>query len=237
MGAFDAAPHVHVTRTTAGELIVAEFAGGREVRVEGAGPEAIGAAVLTLLGPADAFAAIPPELRAVAFGPKTGWIAVRGASVEAVTAALGLRKAHPMPWDEGVEAAYDQGVFVCPPVSGWVLAAGADILLGKVDLAGISRRLGTQVQIFRTHRIPEHHEWALADSGTELRWLRYQGESGEHQQSGKPTQIEESLAATGADAMISEDDVFTVAGVWSLDPTRLGEHAAEAATGIWGRLR
>jgi hypothetical protein len=237
MGAFDAAPHVHVTRTTVGELIVTKFAGSREIRIDGAEPRAVGDAVLTLLGPVDAIAANQPELRPMAFGPKTGWIAVSGASVEAVTAALGLRKARSMPWDEGVEAAYDEGVFVCPPISGWVLAAGADVLLREVDIAEISRQLGTRVQIFRTHRVPENHEWALADGGKVLRWLRHRGESGEHQQFGEPTEIERSLSVIGSDAVIGEGDVFAVAGAWSLDPTRLGEHGTEAAIGTWGRLR
>jgi hypothetical protein len=237
MGAFDAAPHADIARTTAGELIVTGPDGSRKERVEGTVAEAIGAAVLELLGPAGRIAAVPPDLRPAAFGPKTGWIAVHGSSADAVTVALGLRRTRPLAWDEGIEASCAQGVFVCPPVSGWVLAAGTDILLHDVDIAAISRRLGTQVQIFRTHRVPEHHEWALADGGTVLRSLRYVGESCEYQQSGEPTRIEHSLSLAGPDAVISEDDVFAVAGAWSLDPTRLGQHAAEAATGTWGRLR
>jgi hypothetical protein len=236
MGAFDAAAHVDVTRTTAGELTVTDPAGGREVRVEGAKPQAIGAAVLAVLAAAGPVADIAPGLRPAAFGPKTGWIAVHGAPAAAVIDALGLREARHMGWDEGIEAALAQGVFVCPPVGGWVLAAGADILSGEVDIAAISRRLGTRVQVFRTHRVPEHHEWALADSGIVLRSLRYVGESGEHQQAGEPTPIENSLALAEADAMICEDDVFAVAGAWSLDPTSFSAHTAEAATGTWGTL-
>src|SRR5262249_48838235 len=102
------------------------------------------------------------------------------------------------------------------------------------DIAGISRRLGTQVQIFRTHRVSDHHEWALADGGIVLRSLST-GDSG-HPQSGEPTDLERSLSVAVADAMISEDDVFAVAGGRSLDPTRLGEHRSDAATGTWGRL-
>ncbi len=70
---------------------------------------------------------------------------------------------------------------------------------------------------------------------TELRSLRYRGESGEHQQSGELTQIEQSLSVAGADAVISEDDVFAVAGAWSIDPTRLGEHGTEAPSAPGGR--
>lgn len=151
------------------------------------------------------------------FGPKTGWIAVRGASAEAVTEVLCLREPRPMPWDEGVEAACENGVFVCPPVSGWVLAVGKDVLGREVDIAGISRRLGTQVQIFRTHRVSEYHEWALADGGMLLRSVRH--DDSRHQQSGELTSIERSLSVAEADAMISENDVFAVAGAWSLDPT------------------
>jgi len=236
MSAFDAAPLVHVTRTTAGELTVSPSASDHELHVDNPEPQALGAAVLSLLVADDPITDIAPELRPAAFGPKTGWIAVRGVPAAAVTDALGLRETRPMGWDEGVEAAMAQGVFVCPPVNGWVLAVGADIVSQDLDVAAISRQLGTRVQVFRTHRVPEHHEWALADSGTVLRSLRYVGESGEHQQSGQPTPIESSLSVTGADAAVSEDDVFAVAGAWSLDPTRLSEHGAASATGTWGTL-
>jgi hypothetical protein len=82
----------------------------------------------------------PPD-RWTTFGPKTGWIAVRGVSADAVVQALGLRDVRPAAWDDGIEAAYDGGVFVGPPVDEWVLAAGNGILTGWVDLAALSRRL------------------------------------------------------------------------------------------------
>jgi hypothetical protein len=236
MSAFDAAPLVHVTRTTAGELTVSPSASDHELRVDSPEPQALGAAVLSLLAADGPITDVARELRPAAFGPKTGWIAVHGVPAAAVTDALGLRETRPMDWDEGVEAAMAQGVFVCPPVSGWVLAVGADILIQDIDVAAISRQLSTRVQVFRTHRVPEHHEWALADNGTVLRSLRYVAESGEHQQSGQPTPVESSLSVTAADATVSEDDVFAVAGAWSLDPTRLSNHAAESATGTWGML-
>jgi len=236
MSAFDAAPGVHVTRTTSGELTVSPLASDHELRVDSPEPQALGSAVLSLLAAGGPITDVAPELRPAAFGPKTGWIAVHGVPAAAVTDALRLRETRPMSWDEGVEQAMVQGVFVCPPVNGWVLAVGADILIQDIDVAAISRQLGTRAQVFRTHRVPEHHEWALADSGTVLRSLRYVGESGEYEQAGQPTPIESSLSVTGADATVSEDDVFAVAGAWSLDPTRLSEHAAETATGTWGTL-
>ncbi len=35
---------------------------------------------------------------------------------------------------------------------------------------------------------------------------------------------------------ISEEDVFAVAGAWSLDPTTLHEYHSEAAASTWGQL-
>ncbi len=56
-----------------------------------------------------------------------------------------------------------------PPVDGWVLVAGSGILTTQVDPAELSRRLGSQVQLFRTHRVAECHEWFLADGGELIR--------------------------------------------------------------------
>lgn len=63
----------------------------------------------------------------VSFGPKTAWIAARGATPEAVIAALSLRDVRRVPWGEGIEASYrtdDRIVFVTPSVDGWVFAVG-----------------------------------------------------------------------------------------------------------------
>jgi hypothetical protein len=235
MGGLDAAPQVSIRRTTTGDLFIGRTGAAAEIAVAGRGAEAMGNAVMGQL-PVVSAAPVPPDRQPTSFGPKTGWIAVRGVSAAAVVAALGLRDARPASWDDGIEAAYEEGVFVGPPVDGWVLAAGSGILTTQVDPADLSQRLGSQVQLFRTHRVVEGHEWFLADGGELIRAVRYLGETGQFQQAGDPTDAERSLPLDGADVIISEDDVFAIAGAWSLDPTTLHDHHSEPGPGTWGRL-
>lgn len=175
MGGLDAARQVSIRRTTTGDLFVSRTSTA-EILVAGRGAEAVGNAVLAQLPVADT-APIPPDRQPASFGPKTGWIAVRGVPAAAVVAALGLRDVRPASWDDGIEAAYREGVFVGPPVGGWVLAAGSGILTTHVDPAGLSQQLGSQVQLFRTHRVAEGHEWLLAGGGDLIRAVRYLGET------------------------------------------------------------
>lgn len=235
MGGLDAAPQVSIRRTTTGDLFISRINTAAEIPVAERGAEAVGNAVMAQLPVADT-APIPPDRQPTSFGPNTGWIAVRGVPAASVVEVLGLRDVRPAPWDGGIETAYEEGVFVGPPVDGWVLAAGSGILTTQMDPAELCRRLGSQVQLFRTHRVVEGHEWFLADGGELIRAVRYLGETGEFQQSGDPTQAERSLPIDGPDVVICEDDVFAIAGAWSLDPTTLHDHHSEAGPGTWGRL-
>jgi hypothetical protein len=236
-GALNAAAQVSVRRTTIGEMFVSRT-GSREadIPVAGQGAQPVGAAIMAQFGAVTFTTAVPPGRRPASFGPKIGWIAVRGASAGAVVQALGLRNVRPASWDDGIEAAYREGVFVGPPVEGWVLAAGVDILHKEVDLAALSRQLGSQVQLFRSHRVPEHQEWSRAENGTITREARSIGETGEACQSGEPTDAERALGLDDPDEGFSEDDVFAIAGAWSLDPTTLHNHPSEGAEGSWGQL-
>lgn len=235
MAGLDAALHVSVRRTATGDMLVSKVGAAAEISVASEDAEAVGNAVVAQL-PVAGTAPIPPDCQPASFGPKTGWIAVRGVPAAAVVAALGLRSARAASWDDGIEAAHREGVFVGPPVDGWVLAVGSGILTGQVDPVELSQRLDAQVQVFRTHRIIESHEWFLARDGELIRAVRHVGETGQFQQSGNPTDAERSLPLDDPDVIISEDDVFAVAGAWSLDPTTLHDRRSEPGPGTWGRL-
>lgn len=236
LGRLNAAAKVFIRRTTIGEVFVGGVDSDEDIPVTGEGAEQVGAAVMAQFGTMTSRAPAPPGHHPASFGPKTGWIAIRAASADAVVEALDLRDVRPASWDDGIEAAYSEGVFVGPPVNGWVFAAGVGLLTKRVDPAALSGQLGAQVQLFRTHRVTEGHEWSLAENGTVIRAVRYLGETGEFHQLGEPTSIERSLGLDNPGADISEDDVFAVAGAWSLDPTTLHNRQTEAAAGTWGQL-
>jgi hypothetical protein len=237
MGALDAAARVFIRRTTIGEMFISGTGSGEEdIPVADQGAHPVGAAVMAQFGALAFTAPVPPGRRPVSFGPKIGWIAVRGVSADAVARALGLRDVRPASWDDGIEMAYREGVFVGPPVDGWVFAAGADILHKEVDPAALSRQLGAQVQLFRSHRVPEYHQWSRAENGIVTREARSVGETGEAHQSGEPTGAERALGLDDPDSGYSENDVFAIADAWSLDPTTLHDHPSEGTEGTWGQL-
>src|SRR4051812_2890649 len=55
----------------------------------------------------------------------TNWIAVRGATPNAVQRALGLSRAIPCSWSEGM--AGDHEFFISPRINGWVIVTGAGL--------------------------------------------------------------------------------------------------------------
>jgi len=183
----------------------------------------------------------PPE----PFGFKTGWIAVRSSDLKAVAAALPAVSATPVTWREGVEAAYQgRGVFVTPPVNGWICLVGRWAMprgdqdplrsLGPI-LIDLSARFG-EAQSFATHRVIEYHHWIRAKQGKIERCFAYLGESGTVLcQSGTPTDSEKKLRFGSAPEnqwRPSEDEVMKVAGSWSIDPSTLSAKSAPPANGM-----
>ncbi|BCJ74814.1 hypothetical protein CS0771_43580 [Catellatospora sp. IY07-71] len=177
----------------------------------------------------------------MAIGYKTTWIAVRERSAADVAAALGLTGLQPLPWEDGTDRAYGQGVYVGGPVAGWTLAHGRHLPLisdyaefpGR--LSSLSTALG-EVQFFGTHRGVGYAAWAHARHGRVLRAYSI-GDGELHHFRGEPTDIEralgkatlpypqdpDSLDDDGWDAwwrtVPGETDVMRVAGAWSVDPT------------------
>jgi hypothetical protein len=137
----------------------------------------------------------------VGFGGKQAWLAVRAGEPAEVLAALGLRDLGTVTWRDGIDLAHltDDRVAVTPPLPGardtsWVLATGRRLIRpdAAVDVAGLSAALRTEVQFFLTHRVTELHRWQRA------------------------AELEEETTV-----LVSENDVLTVAGAWSIDPTTL----------------
>lgn len=182
------------------------------------------------------------------FGYGCAWLAVRGAAPGAVAEAVGLNGLRPAGWPEGVSAAYDGAVFVSPALHGWVLAASTAFpAAGAGDpggglapwLAGLSGRLGTEVQYFASRREAPCQAWARAEGGRVVRAFAWSGErGGALVDLGRPTpeEVRLGLAGRGAAEPPGEREVMRLAGAWSLDPTRLGERPGEAGPGWLGEL-
>lgn len=175
-----------------------------------------------------------------AFGYKTGWLAVHADSHEQVVTALGLRRTEDVDWAEGVRRAYEEGVLVTPPVNGWVLAMGRDILVGPPDITRLSRVLDTEVQRFASHRVSDAYEWGRASSGALLRQILTTMQ-GSWTAEGEPTEVERQLGLETAESIndgpgLDEEIVLEIAGAWSIDPQLLDESMVDGRSAVWGLL-
>ncbi|MDB4982621.1 MAG: hypothetical protein JWM82_3373, partial [Myxococcales bacterium] len=124
----------------------------------------------------------PPDLPRP-FGPRTVWIAVHGATTAAVARALELKDVAPSGWEAGVKGAYAGGVFVTPPIDGWVLAASVRFPdAGDAThedratplLARLSDAFG-EAQYFGTYDEIGWVAWARFRNGTAVRKHAVQG--------------------------------------------------------------
>ncbi|HEX5323713.1 MAG TPA: hypothetical protein VFW40_08000, partial [Capsulimonadaceae bacterium] len=121
------------------------------------------------------------------FGYKIAWLALKTVDSQEVARALGHKNYdEPVPcsWDDGLEAAYaGEGLFISPPVDGWILAAGdlsptpeEEGFLGSLE--DLSRQFG-EAQYFINLRIAEYFGWSKARNGALVRAYAWLGERGE----------------------------------------------------------
>jgi hypothetical protein len=168
------------------------------------------------------------------FGGKQAWLAIAGRDQAAAVDALGLRDLGPIRWRDGLDLAHLTGdrVAVTPPLPGardtsWVLVVGHRLMSAAPDVIALSATLDTEVQYFATHRVTELHRWQRAVKGDLVRAFGYVGQTGEvtswfgepgpaEREAGLPGELDEE-----ATVLVSERDVFRVAGAWSIDPTTL----------------
>jgi len=127
------------------------------------------------------------------FGYKISWFALKASDPISVLDALGFADAVPANWASGLSAAYPYGasqrndpwVFVSPPVSGWVLAAGfwlpypaaiePHLEVGRKFDALFSRLIQRfdDVQFFGSYRVVDFVAWARAVKGKPSRVFAY----------------------------------------------------------------
>lgn len=181
----------------------------------------------------------------VAFGYKMGWITVRSETIQEVVNSLELRHPRPANWQEGIDCAYRlQGVFVAPPLNGWiaVVGFGPQTFAGHDSVSAAKRRIESASKVFRascsfaTHRVTEYHHWMRADEGRVTRCFAYLGERGEVLSNEGPITTAEQALTYGKlppeQWQPDEDDVMKIASAWSYDPSKLTFSSGPAALGV-----
>ncbi|MCW3105441.1 MAG: hypothetical protein JWO09_3881 [Bacteroidetes bacterium] len=195
------------------------------------------------------------------FGYKCTWIAVKANDPQKVAECLKLRNISACNWAAGISKAYDDSVFISPPLGGWIIAAGVnlpapestnDIHEVKKMLAALSLVFG-EAQLFSTHRVVEYHCWIKAAAGAVTRIYAFSGEAGENIAiEGRPTRIENQYQLVNTFSEESDQDnyfdrddltwpdeelVMKIAADWSIDPTKLDElKDMQPTLGLVGQL-
>jgi hypothetical protein len=183
------------------------------------------------------------------FGPRLVWLAFKGASPEAVARGLELHEPASSTWADGLKAAYQGRVFITPPIDGWVLAASTRFPdpgdkkhpdAATPALARLSQAFG-EVQYFATYDVLDLHAWARFVNGTAVRKVAFLGADGAAVWAeGESTPEERKLGLLyTAKAMEkppypTEENVYAVAGAWSLDPTTLQARHLPPSLGVVG---
>ena len=181
------------------------------------------------------------------FGYKTTWWVIKSEDSEDVADSIALVDRLPCNWESGIANAYANGIFVSPPVDGWVFVAGRILAPDGNDpsseclaaLLQLSNRYG-DVQVFSTHRVVGYNVWARAKSGQLVPGFGYLGETGETlwNEGDDTTEIDmgwsffdsETIDAEQFDPESddydefdspTEDRVMEMASEWSISPTSL----------------
>lgn len=187
--------------------------------------------------------------RPAAFGCRMAWLAVRSRDAAAVAEALGLTGAEPCNWRSGIGTVYDDQlgsdrVFVSPPVNGWTFVVGLALPypVGRTYadkclplLARLGRRF-VEVQYFFACPPIDAFAWARLIEGRVVRAFAIT-DSGVVWNRGRATREERALGLklfdfrgvrgrkgdAGGEIILypTEAHVLSLAGRWSLDPTRL----------------
>jgi hypothetical protein len=181
----------------------------------------------------------------VSFGYKCMWFAIKSVHMEELIKILNLTDIRPCNWNIGIEKAYENSVFITPPVNGWTIACGLGLPHGdskkeieylKSILQKLSRDYG-EAQFFCTNRIVEYHCWMKAVEGNIKRVYTYLGEANENILiEGEATDFEKTLHLVDTFsedakeknyferediALPDEEIVMKIAENWSINPSTL----------------
>lgn len=232
----------------AGSLVVVFW----QYRYQGRQPHKPVVEVQLSPGLADPHLLTPP----VPFGYKTAWFAIRSEDLNAVVAALEVQRPQNVNWRYGIHHAdtYNEyQIFITPPVNGWILATGVPIVFdadshAKDRIVALSKQFG-EAQFFASVRTSNSYIWASASKGKLVRL--FSEEDGQRRTLGLESEAETRLGFKFFDASSpessqpgywqrkdltypDEDSVLKIAGIWSVDPSKLEQIGLKQSLGILG---
>jgi hypothetical protein len=159
----------------------------------------------------------------------------------------------PANWEGGLAEARQQGVFVAPPVDGYVHVVGRDVAAAAphaetalLPLLQRASRVCGRAAWFHVDADADSFGWALAERGEIVRAYAFAGERGHVLWVGEVTDAERRLDCFVDDPRDRSDDetkwwpdrriVHAMAAAWCRDPDALAGLDAPPGTGLVGRL-
>ena len=195
-----------------------------------------------------------PEVRPGAESP-VHWLAIRSESVDLVLKALKITDPVPCPVSEGLSRHSEHGVFVSPPVRGWILVTGSDLPDPGDDIdrfflwiRDIGARFG-EVQYFCADRALNHHAWVRMMGEDVFRAYVWAGEALWNE--GELTAAERELALecrpygeppqpvhlfSDSFAVRNLEKVPALAARWSVDPGSVRPALSRRQSGFAGEV-
>lgn len=195
-----------------------------------------------------------PEVRSGAESP-VRWMAIRSDSVDLVLKALKIAHPVPCPVSEGLSRHSEHGIFVSPPVGGWILVTGSDLPDPEDDIdlfflwiRDIGARFG-EVQYFCADRALNHHAWVRMMGDDVFRAYVWAGETLWNE--GEPTAAERELGLecrpygeppepvhlfSDSFALKNLEKIRALAARWSLDPGSVRPAISRRQSGFAGEV-
>jgi hypothetical protein len=198
----------------------------------------------------------------VSFGYKCNWLAVYTQDTQKLADLIHLREVHSCNWKNGVEYAYEDRVFVSPPVDGWSFVVSKHQLpfaenaesvnLLKMMLIELSKEF-SQACYFGTYRVVGYDCWMKAvDGNIERAYSLVDGSNIIVEGDPTPVEMKYNLINTLSEEAENDPNYFDrkdirypdedltmeVAGGWAIDPQTLEDRKdVLPALGLVGTLK
>jgi hypothetical protein len=183
----------------------------------------------------------------VSFGYKCQWFAVYTTDTKKLADWLGVKDATPCNWKNGIDYAYDDSIFISPPVGGWCLAISKmqlpiaqteeDAQLLRTMVIDLSKEF-SRAQYFGTYRVVGYDCWMKAENG-QLERAFASADGANTIVEGEPTPVEQkfNLINTLSEEATNDPDYFDrkdlqwpdesmtmeIAAAWSVNTQNLDE--------------
>ena len=192
----------------------------------------------------------------IPFGYKTFWCAIKTIDTDKVLNTLNIRKKKKCNWNEGMKKAYDGGIFILPPINGWIIIHGWGLPIpssskendSAVKLINSLSSKFEKAHLFGSFRGTGAVLWMSSEMG-ELKRMYYI-DDGNGVQYGEPTKIEkqwdlidfnhpdiENDDYFDSKDIPDEDDVLDVAEAWSINPMNIDRYENIDDFGYTGVLK